>query len=208
MRKKIAALFLIVAVLIGSSYGAKLEKEVINLAEKGKFVEAINILERYISKHPNDKKAKELLISLYISRLSVEDTKGIKDKNKREILEEIKDQLDDVKDPYVWIFRGKFLEKISIEEALKNYKKAVNYDPQNPFVLYKIGKLSNKSQNYYEVRNVYSSIVEKEIMKGIPENIVYLSPNNFVWVVDKSLQTLFVYKTDINGNISLYKYYP
>ncbi len=202
------ALFLIFAVFVGHSFSAKLEKKVIDLAEKGKFVEAINILEKYVSKHPDDKEAKDLLISLYISRLSVEDLKDIKDKSKREILEELKDQLEDVKDPYVWIFRGKFLEKKDIEEALENYKKAVNYDPQNPFVLYKIGKLSTKSKSYYEVRNVYSSIVEKEIIKGIPENIVYLPPNNFVLVVDKSLQTLFVYKTDMNGNLSLYRYYP
>jgi murein L,D-transpeptidase YafK len=207
MRIKIAFL-LVFTVFITQSFSARLEKKVIDLAEKGKFVEAINILEKYISKHPDDKEAKDLLLSLYISRLSIEDLKGIQDKNKREILEEIKDQIDDVKDPYVWIFRGKFLEKKDIEEALKNYKKAVSYDPQNPFVLYKIGKLSTKSKNYYEVRNVYSSIVEKEIIKGIPENIVYLPPNNVVLVVDKSLQTLFVYKTDINGNLSLYRYYP
>jgi murein L,D-transpeptidase YafK len=207
MRIKIAFL-LVFTVFITQSFSARLEKKVIDLAEKGKFVEAINILEKYISKHPDDKEAKDLLLSLYISRLSIEDLKDIQDKNKREILEEIKDQIDDVKDPYVWIFRGKFLEKKDIEEALKNYKKAVSYDPQNPFVLYKIGKLSTKSKNYYEVRNVYSSIVEKEIIKGIPENIVYLPPNNVVLVVDKSLQTLFVYKTDINGNLSLYRYYP
>ncbi len=201
-------LFLIFLFVFGQAYSAKLEKKVIELAERGKFVEAINILEKYISKHPDDKEAKDLLISLYISRLSIEDLKSIKDRDKREILENIKDQLDDVKDPYVWIFRGKFLEKKDVEEALQNYKKAVRFDPDNPFVLYKIGKLSTKSNNFYEVRNVYSSIVEKEIIKGIPENIIYLPPNNFVLVVDKSLQTLFVYKTDMNGNLSLYRYYP
>ena len=207
MKLKIA-LFLIFAFFIGQAFSAKLEKKVIELTEKGKFVEAIKILEKYVSTHQDDKEAKDLLVSLYISRLSIEDLKSVKDRDKREILESIKDQLEDVKDPYVWIFRGKFLEKNSIEKALENYKKAISYDPENPFVLYKIGKLSNKSKNYYEVRNVYSSIVEKEIIKGIPENIVYLPPNNFVLVVDKSLQTLFVYKTDINGNLSLYRYYP
>ncbi|NPA51855.1 MAG: L,D-transpeptidase family protein, partial [Aquificae bacterium] len=84
----------------------------------------------------------------------------------------------------------------------------IKIDPDNPFLLYKVGKLSEKIGNILEVRNVYSSILEKEIIKGFPENIVYLPPNSYVLVVDKSLQTLFVYKTDFDKKIHLFNYYP
>ena len=179
-----------------------------SLIEEGKYIDAIKILESYIKKHPDDKGARELLVSLYISRLSLENAKLIKDKTKREIIEEISKKIEDIKDPYIWIFRGKFLESLNLKEALKNYKQAIKFDPENPFLLYKVGKLSERIGNVLEVRNVYSSILEKEIIKGIPENIVYLPPNSYVLVVDKSLQTLFVYKTDLDRKIHLYSYYP
>jgi len=191
-----------------SSFGSWIEKKTYTLIEKGKYLDAIRVLESYLKKHPDDNRARELLVSLYISRLSLENRKLIKDRVKREILEDITEKLENIKDPYVWIFRGKFLEDISLKEALDNYKYAVKIDPDNPFLLYKVGKLSEKVGNVFEVRNVYSSIVEKEIIKGIPENIVYLPPNSYVLVVDKSLQTLFVYRTDLDGKIHLYSYYP
>ncbi len=197
-----------VLLLLTFSYGSWIEKKTYSLIEDGKYLDAINILERYLKRHPDDTKARELLVSLYISRLSLENKKLIKDRVKREILEEINEKLEDLKDPYVWIFRGKFLEESDLKEALDNYKYAIKFDPENPFLLYKVGKLSEKIGNVFEVRNVYSSIIEKEIIKGIPENIIYLPPNSYVLVVDKSLQTLFVYKTDLDKKIHLYSYYP
>ncbi len=190
------------------STGYSISQKTYSLIEEGKYIEAIKILENYLKKHPEDKEARELLVSLYISRLSLEDYRSIKDKTKRQILKNIKKQLEDSNDPYVWIFRGKFLEELSLKEALKNYKQAIKIDPDNPFLLYKVGKLSEKIGNVLEVRNVYSSILEKEILRGIPENIVYLPPNSYVLVVDKSIQTLFVYKTDFDRKIHLYSYYP
>ncbi len=190
------------------SFGYNISERTYSLIEEGKYIDAINILENYLKKHPDDKEARELLVSLYISRLSLEDDSLIKDRTKRKILKLIKKQIEDSNDPYVWIFRGKFLEEFSLKEALKNYKQAIKIDPDNPFLLYKVGKLSEKIGNVLEVRNVYSSILKKEIIQGFPENIVYLPPNSYVLVVDKSLQTLFVYKTDFDRKLHLYDYYP
>ncbi len=208
MKKVIALVLLSLFVGTTVSFGSNYKDKAIEYAEKGKFIKSIEILEKYVANHPEDKEAKDLLVSLYLSRLSVEDLSNIKDKEKRRFLEKLKDSLDDFEDPYIWVFRGKFLESENLKEALNSYKRAVKFDPENSFALYKIGKLSEKAGNPLNVRTVYSSIVEKQIMKGFPESLVYLPANSYVLVVDKSLQTLFVYKTDMNGRLSLFRYMP
>ncbi|MCJ7496975.1 MAG: tetratricopeptide repeat protein [candidate division Zixibacteria bacterium] len=156
--------------LDSSFYPARLNLSTVYL-EEGKMFEAENELNNLINKRPGDPKVLYNTAFLY------------QRKNEFEKADEILNRLfiADPKNSNAYLLKGKNLEvQNKISEAIKNYIEAYQINPNDPKILYSLGRAKdlagekNEAVTYYQLFLKNSSEKNSDLIRSVSQRVSFL----------------------------------